>query len=263
MAHPLILDVAAGVARLTLNRPEQGNALNAELGAALRAATSEIEQRDDVRAVVLAAAGKSFCVGGDLAFMEQAGDRLDVAVHGLATDVHAAIQTLVGLPAPVIAAVNGVAAGGGVGLALTTADLVVTASSARFVLAYTAAALTPDCGASWILPRLVGQRRAAELLLTNRQVGAAEALELGRVTQVVEDDRLDEVVAALAATIADGPTAAYGAVKRELAASAAATLADQLALEADEIAAAASGRDGREGIAAFLAKRPPAFTGER
>lgn len=263
MAEPLLLDVTAGVARLTLNRPDQGNALNAELGAALRAAASEIEARDDVRVVVLAAAGKSFCVGGDLAFMEQSGDRLDTAVHALATDAHAAIQTLIGLPAPVVAAVNGVAAGGGVGLALTTADLVVAAASARFVLAYTAAALTPDCGASWILPRLVGPRLAAELLLLNRPVGAAEALELGMVTQVVDDDRLDDVVAELAGTLAAGPTAAYGSVKRELAAAATATLAEQLALEADEIAANASGRDGREGIAAFLAKRPPAFTGGR
>lgn len=256
---PVLLTVDEGIARLTLNRPEAGNAITPQLAAELRARAQELTGRPEVRAVVLGAAGPMFCVGGDLGWMAEQGDAIGPALHALATDLHGATLALAGLDAPVIAAVSGVAAGAGMSL-ICGCDLAVAASTAKLTVAYTAAGLSPDGGSTWFLPRIVGVRRAAELTLTNRRLTADEAWNLGIVTSVVEADALDGEVDALARRLAAGATGAFGAAKRLLAASSTTPLADQLAAEADAIAELAAGANGREGIAAFLEKRPPQFS---
>ena len=260
MADDLVLlTITGGIARLTLNRPEAGNALNPALAAALRDRAESLAGRADVRVVVVGAAGPMFCVGGDLAWMAEQGDAIADPLHALASDFHAAIEALRALDAPVIAAVGGVAAGGGMSL-VCTCDLAVAATSAKLTMAYTAAGLSPDGGGTWFLPRMVGLRRATELMLTNRRLTSQEACDLGIVTSVVADAALADEVDALAARLAAGPTDSYGATKRLLERSAAASLSDQLAVEADSIAGLGAGANGREGIAAFLAKRPPSFS---
>ena len=246
-----------GVARLQLDAPDSGNAIDPAMAAALRDRAAELAQRDDVRVVVLAAAGRAFCVGGDVRHFAAAADP-GAAVRALADDFHAALLALAALDAPIVTRVQGVAAGGGLSLALA-GDLVVAGASAAFTSAYTRIGLSPDGGQSWLLPRLVGVRRAAELMLTNRRVGAEEAARIGLVTEAVPDDALDARVEALAAALADGPAPAQAAVRRLLLASATAPFADHLAMEADSIGRLAATPEGREGVAAFVAKRPPDF----
>jgi 2-(1,2-epoxy-1,2-dihydrophenyl)acetyl-CoA isomerase len=259
MSDPVALELGGGVARLTLDRPEAGNAIDLDLARSLRENAESLAGRDDVGAVILQGSGKAFCVGGDLGFMHAAGDGVGDAVAELVGEFHAAITALRALDAPVIASVQGVAAGGGMSLALAC-DIAWAAESARFTMAYTAAGLTPDGGGTWTLPRIVGERRAAELILTNRRLDAAEALELGIVGRVVPDGELDEALGELAAGLAAGPTKAFGAAKRLLAESTAgASFADQLEAEGASISARAAEPDGREGIAAFLEKRRPSF----
>ena len=174
--------------------------------------------------------------------------------------LHAAVSRFVRMEAPLIAAVNGVAAGGGLGL-VCCADLAVAAESARFASAYTRSGLSPDTSTTYFLPRLVGRRRAQELILTNRTLSAAEALEWGLVTRVVPDAELPKVATELAQRLAQGATRAYGASKRLLLRSDAGGLESQMEEEAREIADAARSEDIAEGIRAFLEKRPPTYRG--
>jgi 2-(1,2-epoxy-1,2-dihydrophenyl)acetyl-CoA isomerase len=252
------LEVRDRVAYLTLNRPESGNALDPGLIHAFRDAAESLEGRDDVGAVILTGAGKNFSVGGDLRFMQAAGDDVADAVFGLATTMHAGIEALASLDAPVISAVRGAAAGGGMSIAIA-ADLVLAAESARFTVAYTAIGFSTDGGASWTLPRLVGHRRAMELALLNERLTAVRAQELGIVTRVVSDDALDADAEQLARRLADGPAGAHAAVKRLLRNSSTATFSSQLAVEAHTISGLAAAPDGREGVLAFLDKRAPHF----
>jgi 2-(1,2-epoxy-1,2-dihydrophenyl)acetyl-CoA isomerase len=252
------LEVRDRVAYLTFNRPEVGNALDTALIQGFRDAAESLEGRDDVGAVILTGAGKNFSVGGDLRFMYEAGDDVADAVFGLASSMHAAIEALASLDAPVISAVRGAAAGGGMSIAIA-ADLVLAAESAHFTVAYTAIGFSTDGGASWTLPRLVGHRRAMELALLNERLTAARAEELGIVTRVVSDDALDAEAEALARKLADGPAGAHAAVKRLLRGSSTATFSSQLAVEAHTIAGLAAAPDGREGVLAFLDKRAPHF----
>jgi 2-(1,2-epoxy-1,2-dihydrophenyl)acetyl-CoA isomerase len=252
------IDVRDRIARITLNRPDTGNALNLELATALAQAAQGL-QGSDVGAVILTGAGKAFCVGGDLHYMRDA-DEVGDAVLRLATQFHAALEALGALDAPVISAVRGAAAGGGMSLAIA-GDVVLAAESAHFTLAYTAIGFSPDGGSSWTLPRLVGPRRAAELMLLNERLDAAAARELGLVTRVVPDEALDDEAAALARRLADGPARAHGAVKRLLRESPTRGFAEQMAEEARTIAALADAPDGREGVAAFLEKRSARFGG--
>jgi 2-(1,2-epoxy-1,2-dihydrophenyl)acetyl-CoA isomerase len=251
------VQVSDRIARLTLNRPETGNALNLELTTALREAAEGL-RGSDVGAVILSGAGKAFCVGGDLRWMRDAGDEVGDAVLRLASQFHGGIEALTALDAPVISAVRGAAAGGGMSLAIA-GDIVLAAESARFTMAYTAIGFPPDGGSSWTLPRLVGLRRATELLLLNERLDAARAHELGLVTRVVADDALDAEAEALARRLADGPATAHGAVKRLLRESATRGFAEQMSEEARTISALAAAPDGREGVAAFLEKRAPRF----
>jgi 2-(1,2-epoxy-1,2-dihydrophenyl)acetyl-CoA isomerase len=250
------VQVSDRIARLTLNSPQTGNALNLEMATALAQAAQGL-RGSDVGAVILSGAGNAFCVGGDLNYMREA-DEVGDAVLRLATQFHAGVEALAALDAPVITAVRGAAAGGGMSLAIA-GDIVLAADSARFTMAYTAIGFPPDGGSSWTLPRLVGLRRASELMLLNERLDAARAHELGLVTRVVPDAELDATAGELARRLADGPTAAHGAVKRLLRESATRELSAQLGEEARTIAALAASPDGREGVAAFLEKRAPHF----
>ena len=257
--HPVQLEVTAGIARVTLNRPDNGNAINRELCSELRAQAESLLERDDVRAVILDARGPRFCVGGDLAYFEGIDD-IEAELIALATDFHAGIDALRRLDAPVIAAVRGAAGGGGFSLVLAC-DLAIGTESSKYTMAYTAAGLSPDGGSSWTLPRIVGWRLATQLMLTNRVLSAAEAKELTILTDVVPDEELESAVDALAAKIAAGATGAYGTVKRLLRESTDNTLAQQFEAEGLAIAANAASAHGREGVGAFLAKRRPVFGG--
>ena len=253
-------DLTASVATITLNRPKAFNALDVAMARDLMEAAIRC-QEPDVRAVVLTGAGRAFCGGGDLAAFRAATDGMPALIRRITTYLHAAISRFSRMDAPLIIAVNGVAAGAGMSLALT-GDLVIASASARFTMAYTRAGLVPDGSSSFFLPRLVGLRRAQELMLTNRTLSAAEALEWHLVTEVVDDSELSARVRALATDIAAGPTRAFGGVKKLLALSAGESLETQMEHETQHIAAAAATADAREGTAAFLEKRAPTFTGE-
>jgi 2-(1,2-epoxy-1,2-dihydrophenyl)acetyl-CoA isomerase len=257
---PVLLEVAEGVARLTLNRPDASNALTLELAEALADATTELAATDGVRVVLLRGAGRRFCAGGDVKAFAASGDALGEQLGSILDALHRAVGDLAELGAPVVAAVQGSAAGAGLSLVLG-ADLVVAATSARFVLAYTAIGLIPDGGSTWYLTRLVGLRRATELALTNRVLDADEALAWGLVNRVVPDADLDGAAETLVTELATGPTGAFADTKRLLRRSLQASLADQLGDEAIAMVRAGSSADGQEGVRAFVEKRPPQFRG--
>jgi 2-(1,2-epoxy-1,2-dihydrophenyl)acetyl-CoA isomerase len=256
----LLFDVRDGVARITINRPEAANSLNAEAFQDFMHAVLRCDADPAIRAVLITGQGRMFCTGGDLKSFAAQGDRLPAHLKEMTTYFHAAISRMTRMDAPVVAAVNGAAAGAGMSLACAC-DLVLAGESARFTMAYTRAGLTPDGSSTYFLPRLVGLRRALELTLTNRTLTAAEAQEWGIVTRVVPDAALMDEAQALAAQLAAGPTRALGAAKRLLQSGWAESLETQMEHEAQTIAAMAGTADGREGIDAFLEKRTPAFRG--
>lgn len=257
----LRFETADGVAEITLNRPEAYNALNLAIVRELYDAVRRCDDDPSVRAVLLTGAGRAFCAGGDLKSFE--AQREDIAAHvkDVTTAYHGAISRLARMEKPVIAAVNGVAAGGGMGLAMAC-DLALAAESARFTVAFTQVGLTPDSSASYYLPRLVGLRRALDLALTNRVLSATEAEAWGVVTYVVPDGELLARARELARRLADGATGALGGAKRLLREGWNETLETQMARESERIAQAAAGPEGREGIAAFVEKRAPRFRHE-
>jgi len=240
---------------ITLDRPGQANALDMKTAVQLRAAVRLIG--DGVGCVLLRAEGANFCVGGDVRAFAAAPEP-GKFLGELASVVHDAVLGLALAAAPVVAVVNGWAAGAGMSLA-ACADITLAAESARFRSAYSAIGLSPDCGLTWTLPRLVGRARAADLMLTNRAVGAAEAADIGLVARVVADDSLQAQAQAMAIELASGPTAALGRTKKLLSASDRVTLAEQLDAEAASIAACADHSQGRAGVAAFTAGRKPVF----
>lgn len=253
-------EVSGGVATITLNRPDAANALNLTMARELSDVAIECDESRDVRAVVITGSGKMFCAGGDLGVMGEAGDGAAAVVKQMAGDLHMGISRLTRMNAPVIAAVNGTAAGAGFSLAVA-ADLVISIDSAKYTMAYTAAGLSPDGSSTYFLPRRVGDRRARELMLTNRVLTAGEALDWGLVNQVVSETEFDETVKKLASTLANGPTLAFGQVKSLLNASFDNGLETQMELESRGIADMARSPDGQEGIQAFLNKRKPEFKG--
>jgi 2-(1,2-epoxy-1,2-dihydrophenyl)acetyl-CoA isomerase len=257
MSKSVLLDVAGGVATVTLNRPDVGNVLDMAMGRELLAAALSCEADRGVRSVVLTGAGRNFCFGGDIRGMSEQDDAVGGYLNELTTYIHAAISAFTRMRAPVIAAVNGTAAGGGVGLACT-ADLAIAGKGSKFSLAYTGIGLAPDCGTSFLLPRIVGRRRAAELFLTNRALTADEALAWGLVNQVVDDADVLAQAQVLAARLAAGPTDAYGAVKR-LMESTDPGLEAQMAAEGRAIAAQSVHPNGIEGVRAFLEKRKASY----
>lgn len=250
------------VATIRFNRPDQFNAINQPFARALLEAAIAVDQDDAVRCVVMTGAGRMFCAGGDIALMQSAGDRLGPALSELAGTLHMATSRLARMDKPLLCAVNGPAAGAGLGLAVM-GDIVIAGASAHFTPGYPGIGLTPDGGATWLLPRLIGLRRTQEMLLTNQRIGAEEAAAIGLVTRTVADEALMDETLATAARLAAAATGAIGTVRAQLLASYGAALEAQLEIEARGIAAAGSGPDGREGVAAFLAKRRPDFTGRR
>ncbi|HQW08442.1 MAG TPA: enoyl-CoA hydratase/isomerase family protein [Steroidobacteraceae bacterium] len=253
MTDTVMVDIRGEVAVVTLNRPETANTLNLAMGRDLLTAALRCEADPAVRAVVLTGAGKAFCFGGDLRGMTSSGTPIEPYLKELTTHLHAAIARFMRMDAPVIAAVNGTTAGAGVGL-VAMADLAIMAAGAKISLAYTGVGLTPDGGTSFLLPRAVGAKRAMELIMTNRALTAAEALEWGLVNQVAPDTEVLDTALALAGKLAAGPKGAFGRSKR-LVAAALGALESQLTLESETIAAQAATAEGREGITAFFEKR--------
>ena len=248
---------ADGVARITLNRPERLNSFTRAMHGELHEALANL---GDARVVVLTGAGRGFCAGQDL------NDR--AVAPGEAADLgetveacwNPLIRALASLPKPVIARVNGVAAGAGANIALAC-DLVVAARSAKFIQSFSALGLIPDSGGSWHLPRLVGQARALGLALTGEPLPAERAAEWGLIWKCVDDDALDAEVDALAAKLAALPPLGLAAIKRIIRTTGGRTLDQELDLQRDEMRRLGFTEDYREGVAAFLEKRPPTFTG--
>ncbi len=257
----LEFNVRDGVAHVTLNRPEAGNALNLELGQELLRAVLRCDEDPEVRAVLISGAGGMFCVGGDLKSFSDQGEHLPHHLKEVTTYLHAAVSRMARMDPPVVAAVHGAAAGAGMSLACAC-DLVVAAESTRFTMSYSNAGLTPDGSSTYYLPRLVGLKRATELTLTNRRLSAQEAMEWGLVTRVVPDEDLSEEATALASQLAAGATKALGAAKRLLQSGWTETLETQMEHETQTIAEMARTADAREGISAFLEKRQAEFAGQ-
>ncbi len=247
-----LVDDGSGVVRVVLDRPEASNAIGADSFACLRGIAAVLEHLDGLRCVVLESAVPGvFSVGGDLKLIDGADGDAPSVVHGGARDAHALVLAMARIDAPVVAAVNGIAAGGGLGLALG-ADFVLAGRSARLTPAYAKIGYPSDCGLSWILPRLVGQRRALDLLLRSPVIDAEEALELGLVTAVVDDERLADAVDELVEELRRGPTTAFGMIKRLVRDASASALELHLEHEARLIARAAGGREAQARIASFV-----------
>jgi 2-(1,2-epoxy-1,2-dihydrophenyl)acetyl-CoA isomerase len=255
-AGVLIRATDGGVSTLTLNRPDALNALNAELRTELLAAVKAASRDDSVRAVVITGAGRGFCAGADL----RAGSAEREFRRVLATEYNPLIEAIRTCPRPVIASVNGVAAGAGMSLALA-ADLVVAAEGARFVPAFHRIGLVPDSGLARTLVRALGRHRAFEILVGERQLDATSALDAGLVAAVVPAAELAASTADLAARLAAGPTRGLALTKRLLSVSEDATLAESLEAEAALQDLAGRTEDHAEGVAAFADKRDPAFRG--
>jgi 2-(1,2-epoxy-1,2-dihydrophenyl)acetyl-CoA isomerase len=262
MNEVLLVERDGAVVTLTLNRPDSLNSLNRELKVALRDTLGDLEADPECRAVVLAGAGRAFCVGQDL--REHVEVLESAAADPLSTvneHYNPIANRLAGLGKPVVAAVRGSAAGAGASLALL-ADFRIGGPKTSFLMAFANVGLAADTGASWTLPRLVGLAKATELLMLAQPVRADEANRLGLLTTLVDDD--DEVLPAaraLAARLAEGPTMAYGAIKRELAVGSTGSLATALAAEYEAQALTGASADHRAATAAFVAKQRPEFTG--
>jgi 2-(1,2-epoxy-1,2-dihydrophenyl)acetyl-CoA isomerase len=259
--NELIFEVKDRVAVITLNRPDRYNALSVRMVEALSELLLACDEDRGIRAVVLTGAGPAFCAGGDVReFVEQTAT-ISRHLKRLLAAFHGAVSRMARMPKPVLAAVNGVAAGAGMSLAMAC-DLVVAAASARFTMAYSKIGATPDGSSTYFLPRLVGLRRALELVYTNRVLPAQEAAAWGLVTRVVPDAELSAAVMALAAELAAGPTLALGRAKRLFLLSAHESLETQMEHEAQCIARSSQTADFREGITAFVEKRVAVFRGE-
>jgi 2-(1,2-epoxy-1,2-dihydrophenyl)acetyl-CoA isomerase len=252
---------ADAVAVLTLNRPDEANAINGQMASELRSVALSLSHDPSVRAVVLQSFGRVFCGGGDLgAFAAAPAAEVSEYIESLTIDLHAALARLAKMDAPVVAAVSGSAGGAGMSL-VAACDLVIAGESAKFTMGYTKAGLVPDGTSSFFLGRVVGLRRASELVLTNRVLTAAEAEQWGLVNRVVADAVVRDEALALARALATGPTKAFGLAKRVLCEGAASSLEDAMERESRYIALAATTEDAAEGIAAFVGRRPAQFHG--
>lgn len=260
--RPVEYVVADGVATITLDRPAAMNSLDIATKVALLDAVTEAADDEGVRCVVLTGTGRAFCVGQDLKehveILRNASS--EELFRTVAEHYNPIVTALATMPKPVVAAVNGVAAGAGASLAFAC-DLRILAEGAGFNLAFTAVGLSCDTGASWTLQRLVGRAKALELLYFPRTLSAAECLEVGLATKVVPTDDLAAEVGTLAATLAAGPTVALGAVRRSVAFAAGHDLATSLAFEADMMTLTGGTRDHGHAVAAFVAKETPTFQG--
>ncbi len=258
----ILLQIADGVAIITLNRPDVLNAFNGDMRRELTSAFSAIETDDAARAVVLAANGRGFCAGQDLRERLGAyeGGQAPVLGETLRQEYNPLILAMRRLPKPIVGAINGVAAGAGCSLALAC-DLRIASDQASFLQAFMRIGLVPDSGSSFFLPRLIGMARAAEMMFLAEPVPAPRALELGLVNQVVPPDQLDSAAHALALKLAQLPTKAIAQAKRQLNLALSSPLEAVLEEEANGQAMASQTHDHQEGVKAFLEKRPPTFLG--
>jgi len=264
-APPTVLVTRDGaVGTLTLNRPEALNVLDFTMMDALVAATGELAADNALKVVVIRGAGKHFMAGGDIrtfaAELAKPPAQRRTEFSAAVDRVHAAIESIVRMPHPVVACVHGAVAGFGLSL-MNACDLVVAADNSYFAAAYRNIALSPDGGGTWSLPRLVGARKAAEILLLSERFNAQDALRLGLVNRVVPAAELDATVAAIVASLASGPALALRNTKRLLRESPQRSLSEQLHAEALSFGACSAAPDFDEGLAAFLGKRTPRFEG--
>lgn len=260
MTGPLIVDIVDGIAWLALNRPDAGNALDLPMVRALGNAAVRCQTDATIRCVVLTGTGRLFCAGGDVSLFAAAGDQIPALLNELADTLHTALARFARMPKPFLVLVNGPAAGAGLSLAIS-GDVVLCARSAHFTAAYNSLGLTPDGGMSWMLPRLVGLRKAQEIILTNKRIAADEAERIGMVTRLVDDGRLRDEGRKVAARMAASPVMAFGATRALLQESFSSGYEAQLAREARSIGIAGASSECREGLAAYFDRRPPDFAG--
>jgi 2-(1,2-epoxy-1,2-dihydrophenyl)acetyl-CoA isomerase len=261
MTATVLLETSEGVATITLNRPDAYNSLDTATKNTLRDHVLEVAVDPAIRAVVLTGTGKAFCTGQDLAeHARMLADDPQTTFSTVREHYNPIIAALVTMPKPVVAAVNGVAAGAGAGFALA-ADFRIIADNTRFNLAFANVGLTADSGVSWTLPRLVGSARATELLMLPETLNAQQMVELGLAQRVVPADELTAAAVALAARLANGPTAAFAAIKESLAYSGAHSLVESLEHEAVLQQSVGLSADHANAVIAFNAKQVPVFTG--
>jgi 2-(1,2-epoxy-1,2-dihydrophenyl)acetyl-CoA isomerase len=258
---PVLLEVADGIARITLNRPEASNGVDAALLQVLHAAVLRCHAEPDVRVVLLTGAGRNFCAGGDVKTFASKGEDLPAYLREATAWLQIVTSALIQLKAPVVAVVRGFAAGGAGFCFVCAADLVVAAESARFFSGAVRVGMAPDAGTTVTLSRIVGLRRALDILLTNPTLTAAEALELGIVSRVVPDEELAKAATDLAGQLAALPPLALAATKRLVWGGVGAGVEERLAEEARTVSELSGTADSREGLAAVIERRQPRFTG--
>jgi 2-(1,2-epoxy-1,2-dihydrophenyl)acetyl-CoA isomerase len=256
----ILFQVENGVATISLNRPDKLNAFNDQMIDEATAAFKQASRDKEIRCVVLTGNGRAFSSGQDLADVMERGDAFSIGDH-LRHGYHRLIKQMVCLEKPIIGAINGIAAGAGVGVALAT-DIRLAADSASFMLAFSKVGLVPDSGTNWLLPRLIGQARAYEMAVTADKIPADTALAWGLVNRVVPAAQLMETVTAWAGSLAAGPTLAYGLTKRAMNQAWHSDLFGALEYEAHLQEIAGRSHDNKEGVTAFLEKREAQFKGE-
>ena len=263
MDKAVIWKKEGNVAVMTLNRPEQYNVINTVMATDFRQALLECWSDDDVRAIILTGSGKSFSGGGDIKFFvaELKAERMCSSLETMMPVFHTTIEFMREIPKPVIAALNGVVAGGGLGMALAC-DFRIASPEITFHTAFLGIGASPDSSTSFFLPRLVGMGRATELFMRNKPLTAEEALNLGIINAVVEKEKVMDEAMALAVELAQGPTRAFGRTKQLLNQSLGSSLHDHLNNEARLITISAASPDFSEGVHAFVEKRKPDFTGK-
>ncbi len=256
----ILLDIADGVAQITLNRPHALNAFNDQMIQETTAVFKQASRDQTIRCVVLMGNGRAFSSGQDLSDVSSRGDSFSIGDH-LRHGYHKLIMQMVTLEKPIIGAINGIAAGAGCGVALA-ADIRIASDTASFMLAFSRVGLVPDSGVNWFLPRLIGTARAYEMAITVDKIPAATAYEWGMVNRVVPAAQLMETVAAWAKPLAAGPTLAFGLTKRAMNKAWQTDLPAALTYEALLQEIAGRSHDSKEGVTAFLQKREPEFRGE-
>lgn len=258
------LSIEDGIATLTLNRPDVLNALNMDLIRDIRAAINTINESDEARALILTGEGRGFCSGADLVSRSEDAQTSDLSrgeqtAHRMETAFNPLVQEIYECTVPIVAAINGVAAGGGMGLALL-GDIVIAVRSAKFIQVFTPQlGIIPDMGCTWHLQRLVGRSRALGMAMLGDRISAEQAAEWGLIWACVDDDELMSEAMKYASTLRDGPSRAYGEVRRALAQAEHNTLPEQLDYERDVQRRLVDGPDFEEGVSAFVEKRKPAF----
>ena len=257
----VLLDRDGPVARITLNRPDQGNALNQPMADALLAVAMKVAHDPSIRVVTLTGAGRMFCVGGDVGDFAANAEGIGRFLAGLAGTLHEALAQFAAMKKPLVVMVNGAAAGAGMSLAIS-GDFVLASPEAHFTAAYGAIGLTPDGGMTWMLPRLVGLRQAQDIVLSNRRIGAEDAARIGMINRVVTDGTLTDEGAELATSLSKQAVEAMARARWLMQTGMTESFVAQMDRELQCIVAAGQGDEGREGVSAFLNRRKPNFKGK-